>query len=183
MDIKDCFNLGYISKSVGTKGELILTLDVDDTKRYRKMESVFVEINKVLVPFFITKMEMRPNTAMVSFDGVNTPQRADELKGCRLYLPLQQLPPLKGKKFYFHEIVGYTVSDEHKGDIGVVEKILEFPQQAIFQIKKDSFEILIPVKDEFIVRLDREKRHIELNAPVGLIDLYLNPAGNDSEEE
>lgn len=182
MNIESCFNLGYISKTVGNKGELILVLDVDDTKRYKKLESVFAEINKVLVPFFITKIEVRSGSALVSFDGIDTTQRAEELKGCSLYLPLQFLPPLKGKKFYFHEVLGFSVTTATHGNIGTIQNILEFPQQAIFQIKKDEVEILVPIKDQFIVKIDREAKTIELNPPEGLIDLYLNPSTEEPEE-
>ena len=41
MTKEECFNLGYISKTVGNKGELLLIFDVDDVKRYNKLESVF----------------------------------------------------------------------------------------------------------------------------------------------
>jgi 16S rRNA processing protein RimM len=179
MDKNDCFNLGYISKTVGNKGELLLIFDVDDVKRYKKLESVFVELNKELVPFFITSIELRGNGAKVSFDGINTTDRAEQLTRNSLYLPLSYLPPLKGKKFYFHEVLGFSAKDKIYGDIGTVMNILDYPTQALFQIKKGETEILIPVKEEFIINIDRAAKVVELNAPEGLIDIYL---GQDSGE-
>jgi 16S rRNA processing protein RimM len=181
MTKEECFNLGYISKTVGNKGELLLIFDVDDVKRYKKLESVFVEINKQLVPFFITDIELRGNGAKVSFEGVDTTNKAEGLTRTSLYLPLSSLPPLKGKKFYFHEVLGYKAIDEVYGDIGVVENVLDYPTQALFQIKKDKTEILIPVKDEFIISIDRSEKTVRLKAPEGLIDIYLNPQ-KDTEE-
>jgi len=179
----DCFMLGYISKTVGNKGELLFILDVDDPGRYKKLESVFVEINKQLVPFFITKIEMRGNGAKVSFDGIDNTERAEELTRSSLYLPLSSLPPLKGKKFYFHEIAGYTAIDKIHGNIGKVEGVLDYPNQALLQIKKENIEILIPIKDEFIIGLNRETKTIELSTPEGLIDIYLNPETDSPESE
>lgn len=184
MNKDECFNLGYISKTVGNKGELLLILDVDDVSRYRKLESIFVEINKELVPFFITHIEMRGNGAKVTFDGVNTTERAEQLTRNSLYLPLSFLPPLKGKKFYYHEVLGFAATDKVYGDIGVIKNVLDYPTQALFQIKKGETEILIPVKDEFIVSIDRAAKTIALNAPEGLIDIYLSPqADNDDDKE
>lgn len=184
MNKADCFNLGYTSKTVGTKGELLLVLDVDDVKRYKKLESVFVEINNQLVPFFITAIELRGNGAKVSFDGVTTTARAEELTRKSLYLPMSFLPPLKGKKFYYHEVTGFAASDKTYGDIGIVQGILDYPTQALFQIKKGTTEILIPVKDEFIITVDRNNRKVELDAPEGLIDVYLGTqeAGDEEKE-
>ena len=183
MTKNECFNLGYISRRNGNHGDLTFVLDVDDPKRYQKLESVFIELNNTLVPFFINKIQVRGTTAVVSIEGIATIEKAEELIKSSLYLPLSFLPPLTGKKFYFHEIPGYTVIDKRHGNIGVVDEVLDFPQQAIFQIKFGEHEILIPAKEEFIVNIDRTKKQLELDAPEGLIDLYIHMNDKDEEEE
>lgn len=174
MTKNECFNLGYISKRVGNFGDLAFVLDVDDPKRYLKLESVFVELNNTLVPFFIKKIQLRGNTAVVSIEGIDTIEKAEEIVRSGIYLPLSFLPPLTGKKFYFHEMPGYTVIDKKYGAIGVIEEVLDYPQQAIFQIKFGEHEILIPAKDEFIVSINRSTKQLELDAPEGLIDIYID---------
>jgi len=179
-----CFNLGYIARRVGNKGELLFVLDVDDPSRYKKLESVFVELNNSLVPFFIKRIELRNNNATVAIDGIDTIERAEELVKSGLFLPLTVLPKLSGKKFYIHEMPGFTVFDKVYGEIGIVERVLEFPQQAIFQIKKGNREILIPAKDEFIISINRSDKRLEIHAPDGLIDIYIsNKETDDSEKE
>ncbi len=180
----DCFNLGYISRRVGNKGDVAFVLDSDTPARYKNLESVFLEINKSLVPFFIKKITLSGTFATVTLDGIDSVERADELVKSSLYLPLSFLPPLKGKKFYYHEIPGYKASDKTYGDLGIIKSILDFPNQAVFQIMKGDDEILIPVKDEFIISIDRMNNVVSLDAPDGLIDIYLNKiADTDSEKE
>jgi 16S rRNA processing protein RimM len=183
MTKNECFNLGYIAKRVGNYGDVSFVLDVDTPGSYQKLESVFVELNNTLVPFFIKKIQLRGNTAVVSIEGIDTIEKAEEIIKSSLYLPLSFLPPLKGKKFYFHEMPGYTVVDKTYGEIGVVEKILDFPQQVIFQIKKGEQEILIPAKEEFIININRSSKVLEVDAPEGLIDLYINDKGENDENE
>ncbi|MGQ0828057.1 MAG: ribosome maturation factor RimM [Bacteroidota bacterium] len=184
MNKNECFNLGYIARRVGNKGELLFVLDVDDPLRYKKLESIFVERNNSLVPFFIKKVQLRGNNATVSIDGIDTIERAEELVKSGLFLPLSFLPELNGKKFYFHEISGFTVVDKVYGEIGVVESVLDFPQQAVFQIKKGDQEILVPAKEEFIISINRADRRLEIQAPEGLIDIYIsNKEPDDSEKE
>ena len=46
--------------------------------------------------------------------------------------------------------------------------------QAMFEIKNGDVEIFIPMVDDFIKKIDREHQKIYVEAPDGLIDLYLN---------
>lgn len=183
MTKNDCFNLGYIARKVGNHGDLGFILDVDDPMRYKNLESVFVDLNNSLVPFFIKKISIKGNAATVTIDGVDSITKAEELVKAGLFLPLSALPPLSGKKFYFHELPGFTVSDKNHGEIGIIEEVLDFPQQAIFKIKKDIYEVLIPAKDEFILSIDRKNKHIEINAPEGLIDIYITSKPDDESEK
>ena len=102
-----------------------------------------------------------------------TPQEAQALAGHDLYLPLDLLPELTGNQFYFHEVTGFKVIDVEKGEIGIIQSIIEYPAQPLFSIMNGDKEILIPVIDPIIKKVDREQRTITIEAPNGLIDLYL----------
>lgn len=179
----DCFILGYVARRVGNHGELAFIFDVDDPSRYKKLESVFIEINNTLVPFFIKKNLLKGNISTVTLDGIDTIDKAEKLVKSTLYLPLSFLPPLKGKKFYFHEMPGFTVVDKRHGEIGIVTEVLDFPQQAIFSVKHGKNEILIPAKEEFIISINREKKLLEIDAPEGLIDIYISDKEADETEK
>ena len=56
MQKEDCYFLGKITRKHGLSGNLILKLDTDQPEIYKKLESIFVEINGLLVPFFIEKI-------------------------------------------------------------------------------------------------------------------------------
>lgn len=182
MTQSDCFILGYIARRVGNFGELSFLLDVDDPGRYAKLSSVFVEINKSLVPFFVKKIQLRGSTATVLLDGVDSIEKADKLVKSSLYLPLSSLPALSGKRFYFHEVKGFTVVDTHAGTLGTIAEVLDFPQQAILRILQNDTEILVPAREEFIVRIDRANKVFEVQTPEGLLDIYLG-SREDSDDD
>ncbi len=174
MNASDCFYLGYVSKTFGYKGALTFFLDVDNPADYKKLESVFIQLGGKLVPFFITSLSIRPNSreANVYLQGIDTEEKATSLCNKELYLPLTFLPELKGNKFYFHEVEGYEAIDNQMGAIGIIERVIDLPGNPLFLIRSDYQEILIPVRDEFIQKLDRENRKIFLDPPDGLIDIY-----------
>ncbi len=90
-----------------------------------------------------------------------------------MYLPLQLLPKLTGNKFYYHEVIGFSIHDTEKGRIGIITSINDRSAQPLFVIDADGKEVLIPMIDEFIQKVDRTKKEIILQIPQGLIDLYL----------
>ncbi|MCL4857472.1 MAG: 16S rRNA processing protein RimM [Flavobacteriales bacterium] len=178
MNIEECFYLGYTSKVHGKQGELIAKLDVDNPNKYNKLESVLVRLNKndnSLIPFFITQAQVLNNgTIKLKIDDINDVAQAELLVGKELFLPLNKLPKLTGNKFYYHEVIGFQVIDTVKGNIGEIFNVLDFPQQAVLEIKNaQEKEILIPITDQIIKTVDRAEKKITIEAPEGLIDIYL----------
>ncbi len=175
MEINECFLLGYVSKLFGYKGEVIFFIDADEPENYKELESVFVKRNNKLIPFFIDKIQKhsKQNQLIVKFQDINNAEQAEILVGCELYLPLNFLPKLTGKQFYFHEVIGFKLSDKEKGVVGEVKDIIDVGSTPIFQVFSGNKEILLPIHNNFIVSIDRQTRTVFYKAPEGLIDMYL----------
>ncbi|MEI6682299.1 MAG: ribosome maturation factor RimM [Bacteroidota bacterium] len=174
MNKDDFFYLGKVLKTHGNKGQVMVLLDVDDPEEYESLESVYLDLQGERIPFFIGSLELKHNRkAVVKFDDFDTIEDAESLQGLEMYLPVTALPALKGNQFYFHEIIGYRVVDGHHGDIGIIEDILEMPHQSLFQIRHGEKEILVPVVDDIIRTVDRKKKLLLIEAPDGLIEIYL----------
>ena len=172
MNIEECFYLGKVTKPWGVKGQVVLFLDVDAPEDYAELDSAFVEVKGKLVPYFFHVDQLNGNKAIVTFEEISAEQAA-ALCGHSLYLPLDLLPKLEGNKFHFHEVVGFSVIDSEKGNIGTLAQVIDYPAQPLFQVMKNEVEILIPVIDEVIDKVDREKKTLYITSPKGLIDLYL----------
>ena len=174
MQKEDCFYLGKIVKKYSFKGELLVKLDTDDPSIYTKMESVFIDKNKSLIPFFIERSSLHKSTLLrVKFEDIDSEEDADKLLKSELYLPLEFLPQLTGNKFYYHEIFGFEAEDLSFGLIGIIKGVNDNTNQAILEIDRNGSEILIPLIDDFIKSVDREQKKIILEVPEGLIDIYL----------
>ena len=174
MQKENCFYLGKIVKKYSFKGELLVKLDTDDPDQFVEMESVFVEQHKRLIPFFIQQSSLHKTELLrVKFEEVTNESDANALLGCELYLPLELLPKLTGNKFYYHEIIGFTVIDNEFGEVGTVTSVNDTTAQALFEIDRNGKEILIPINDQFIQKVDHAGKTIFLEVPEGLIDLYL----------
>lgn len=172
---EECFYLGKIVSKYSFKGEVLVKLDTDEPEIYENMESVFVRLSAGnLVPFFIRRCRLhKSNLLRVDFEEVANEADADRIMGSELYLPLTSLPKLSGNTFYFHEVIGYTVIDSVHGDIGSISGINDMTSQALFEIQKDGKQLLIPINDEIITKVDRVHKTIFVTSPDGLVELYL----------
>lgn len=170
----ECFQLGTITRKVGLNGGLEIFIDADNPRRYEALDSVFLDINGKLVPFFIKSLRFssRPGHAILHFEDIKTQDEIADFIGLHLYLPLNTLPVLTGKDFYFHEIVGYNFFEQKTMQpLGLIHEIRAEGPNPICIVKNDDQDILIPLVREWIVELDRKNKRLVMNLPDGLLTL------------
>ena len=173
MNKQDCFELGLITKTHGLKGFVTIHIESDNPQDYYNLESVFLVQRDELIPFFIEdfKESNSPEKIQVKFEDVESIEDAQELIKAKLFLPLEWLPELKGNKFYYHEVIGFEITDQNSGKSGVIENVLGNLGKDYFSLTIDEKNILIPIEESFIVKVDRKRKRISLDLPDGLMDV------------
>jgi 16S rRNA processing protein RimM len=176
-----CFLLGYIVRTHGTAGDVVVFLDVDDPEDYEDLDSVYFDIKGDLVPYFVEAFNLQKQAkAIVRFEEVNTIEKAQALVGTSLYLPLDDLAELDDEQFYYHEIKGYTVIDESLGELGIVREVYSLNGQDLIAMEYRGVEVLIPTSEEIVLKADKETKRLMVNLPDGLLEVYLE---NGSESD
>jgi 16S rRNA processing protein RimM len=171
-DKKDCYYLGYISKTKGFKGDLIIFMDVDDPSYYKSLEFMLIEQNGTLTPFFIKSIHLKQkNFAEVRLNGVESRDQAAEISGCDIYLPLTLLPKLDDDQYYLHDLEGMEVHDIQAGNVGSVQKVLDYGVNPLIEVLFEGREILIPLVDSIVQRVDKKNKIIHVELPEGLLEL------------
>ena len=174
MEKEQCYNLGFVSKTQGYKGTLILHLEVDFPELYYNLESVYVLKNNKLIPFFIKDITiLHKGFARVNFEDIDNEEDARALLKCKLYLPIEALPKLNADQFYYHEIVGFTVTDDTLGKIGTVVEHIDIPGNPQLVVLHKEKEVFVPISDTFYRGIDKIKKVIFVSLPEGLIEVNL----------
>lgn len=171
MKVEDCYQLGEVIKTHGLQGEVSVGLDVDFPEDYRNLESVFLLENGKLVPFFIDTIQINQNRALIKFEDVDSIESASPLVKSPLYLPLSFLQRLPEGSYYFHDLVGCEVY-EKENSLGTVKEIIDLSGNQLLTVVNGAQEILIPMKDEIMKKVDIKSKKIEVELPDGLLDLY-----------
>jgi 16S rRNA processing protein RimM len=173
MLLEDCFQLGHVSRLHGYKGSIVAFFDTDRPEAYLNLESVLIDQDGELIPFFIEELSRNSKGHFILKLEDLKAEEASSFIGAELYLPLNLLPPLTGKQFYFHEVADFSVLDKETGLIGHLDSLLDSGAQPLFKIiNAAGSEILVPAIDDFIEKIDREKREIHLILPEGLLEVY-----------
>lgn len=173
MTKNDGFFFGKVTKTHGLKGEITIKLDVVNPADFKELRYVLIDQNGTLVPYFIESLKINGDKMFVQLQDVKKMEQAVGFIGRAVFLPNEMMPELDDNDFYYSEIKGYKLVDVKKGEVGTISDVLEYPTQAVIQIMRDGKEILIPVHDDIIQKVDKKAKVLTVNAPEGLIDMYL----------
>ena len=174
MHLKDQSYIGKIVKLHGYKGGVSLYMDVSNPSAYAHLKSIFIELDGIFTPFFINSFKLK-NKGFVAlhFEGVDTEANAKTLIDKKVYIASSELQVVDETRFLGHELIGYKVLDQQKGALGMLVEVLEQKGNPLFVVDHNGSEILLPVFEGLLISIDAPKKEMLINAPEGLVDLYL----------
>ena len=171
MKKQDCFYLGKIVSKFSFKGEILLKLDSDEID-FKKLKTIFLDIDGTIVPYSIDNIKLHKSSLLrIRFENIDNEEKANKILKIKTYLPIKDLPKLNGNKFYYHEIINFTVLDLSLGEIGKVIKVNDQTSQPIIIVSNKANEIMIPLVDDFIIELNRTEKTLTFDLPEGLTTL------------
>lgn len=173
MKKQDAYQLGHTLKTHGLKGAVSVAFDLANPLDYIKSDTLFLDTETGLVPYFIETINANQGKAFIKFEDVETVESAKKLINLDMYIPLSDLPELEEGEFYYHEIIGFSILDEEKGKIGQVEEVIDLKSHAIMRTIHQGKEVLIPMHENVLLGADMEAKQLNITLPDGLLEIYL----------
>ena len=159
-----------VTKLFGSDGTLMLRLTDSFPEELETEEPLFVEIDGLEVPLFISSLRRNGNDkAVVAFDDFDNDYRASELIGRQLYAYVE---PDTDDELYWEDMEGYTFIDLSSGMSGSIVRFHDYSDNPIVEVDFSGTNVLVPVSDNIISSVDDRARIVEANLPDGLINLY-----------
>ena len=165
---EEVYKIGRIGKPHGVKGELSFLFD-DDVFDRVEAEYLILEIDGILVPFFLEEYRFRNDSVcLVKFCDIDSQQRASELTGCDVYFPrtlaedAEQGPSLAA-------LVGFEIVEARDGSVvGRIAAIDDSTLNLLFELEDGT---LIPASEELITDIDKDNKTITIALPEGILEL------------
>lgn len=168
----DIYYIGKIGKPHGVKGEVSFHFE-DDVFDRVEADFLFIETDGLPVPFFIEEYRFRSaETALMTFDGIDTQEKARKLTGCSVFFP-RTLADEDEENTSFAALVGYTVVDAESGESkGTVVSIDTSTINLLLEIETPNKEnVLVPLHDDLVNTVDKARKTLTLTLPEGIFDL------------
>ena len=151
----DLVTIGKIERHFGVRGEFKVRSLTDVPGRLDHLKQVQVlETTGQMVERTVTHVRRAGSTYIMGLAGVTTPEEAGMLRGGLIQVPRVPASALSADVYFECDLIGMTVENERGGEIGVLETILEIPDNRVFVVRKGTEEVLIPAAKSFVTSVD-----------------------------
>lgn len=158
--------IGKIIKSVGLKGEFKVFYLTDFPERFLKLKELLLydevrnEFYKDKEVLRIAKCSLKSKFAVLKVEGIESLNQAEVLRNFLVMIPEENRMELTGDKFYYYELIDSDFFN--RGELlGKVKKIVNYGSGDLFCISIRDDEILIPIRKEFIKKIDIHNKRID----------------------
>lgn len=157
-------------------------MDVYTDYPERLVPGVQLYAGKQHQPLTLASCRWHQQALLMTFVGYSTPESVGEMRNQFLFVKTETVPALPEGEYYHHQLIGLRVLSDTGGDLGVVMEILETGANDVCVVRPlVGREVLLPLIDPVILRIDLENRELHVHLLPGLVDEDLSSAAGVNE--
>jgi len=166
-------NIGKIVSGFGLKGEMIVQHHLGKKIAVSKIKVIFLEQKKEeLLPYFIENIRKKGEDELyLKLEGIDSREAATKLLRREIWLKEEEVQ-LHTQKNNPIGWVGYQVFDQGR-ELGPVLEVIEQPHQVLCRLEINTKEVLIPINEQTLEKIDHKGKSLLLTLPDGLLEVYL----------
>lgn len=167
------FKMGKLVAAFGVNGQLVLQHELGKKTSLKGLEAIFIEEKRnSFIPWFIESVKIKSdNEVYLTLENVKTREAALKLAQKPVWLSEADFKKFAAKSAPA-SLLGYTVFDE-ENKLGPILEVIEQPHQLLCRLEIGSKEVLVPLNDAFLQKIDHRKKEVYVTLPEGLLDIYL----------
>ena len=167
------FKIGKLAAVHGLKGELILKHELGKKTSLKGLQAVFIEEKKgSFLPWFIETTKIKSEAEVyLKLEGIDSREAAAKLTPKEIWFTETDFKKFAAKSSPVN-LLGYTIINE-KETLGEILEVIEQPHQLLCRLEIRSKEVLIPLHESSLQKIDHKKKQVIVELPEGLLDIYL----------
>jgi len=166
------FKIGKLVATFGLKGELVLKHNLGKKTSLKGLAAVFIEERKEsFIPWFVESTKIKTDEEIyLKLEGLNSREQAFKLTQKEVWLPEADFKKFSSRSSPIN-LLGFEIIEEEK-PLGKILEVIEQPHQLLCRIEINGKEVLIPLHEETIIKLDKRKQQVIVELPPGLLEIY-----------
>ena len=167
------FKIGKLVAAFGVHGQLILQHELGKKTSLKGLQAIFIEEKKKsFLPWFIESVKIKSdNEIYLTLEGITNREAALKITQKEVWLPEADF-----KKFVAKSapagLLGYSIIEKGK-ELGSILEVIEQPHQMLCRIEINGKEVLIPLHEGTLQKIDHKLRQVIVALPDGLLEIYL----------
>jgi 16S rRNA processing protein RimM len=165
------FKIGKIVAVFGLNGEMILQHSLGKKNTFKGVQAIFIEHPKnTFLPYFVEDGRIKSDQeTYVKIEAVHSREDARKLVQKEIWLAAEDFEKCAGKSSPI-SVLGYHVIHNDE-DLGEINEVIEQPHQLLCSISLHGKEVLIPLHQETLKKIDNKAKKIYVILPDGLLDI------------
>lgn len=157
------FCAAVIASAHGVQGHVKVKCFLEDPSRL-KTYSPFSNEEGHSVYTVKKVLSQHKDVLVVSLEGVTDRTQAEGLKGSKLMLSSERLPPLVDDTYYHKDLIGLSVIGTDGQSVGIVHALHNFGAGDLVEIKTLTGALyMIPFTHDMVPKMDLEKGILQLS--------------------
>ncbi|MGZ8557400.1 MAG: ribosome maturation factor RimM [Chitinophagaceae bacterium] len=167
------FKIGKLVAAFGVGGQLILQHSLGKKTSLKDLKVLFTEDKKnSFLPWFIESTKIKSDTEVyLSLEGITSREAALKLTQKAVWLTKTDFKKFAAKSAPA-SLLGYTIID-NENSLGPILEVIEQPHQLLCRLEIQNKEVLIPLNETFLQKIDHRKKQVIVILPDGLLNIYL----------
>ena len=167
------FKIGKLVAAHGLKGELVLKHTLGKKTSLKGLKAFFIEEKKnSFLPWFIeTSLIKNDNEIYLKPEGIDNREAAMGLVQKEIWLAETDFKKYAAKSAPA-SLLGYTIINK-KEPLGEILEVIEQPHQLLCRLEIKGKEVLVPLHENTIEKIDHKKKQVIVTLPEGLLEIYL----------
>jgi 16S rRNA processing protein RimM len=167
------FKIGKLVSAFGLQGELVLQHNLGKKTSLKGLQALFIEEKKsAFIPWFLENTRIKSaEEVYLKLQDVNTREAAIKLTQKEVWLTEIDFKKFSAKSSPIN-FLGYIIIEKEK-ELGKILEVIEQPHQILCRIEIEGKEVLIPLHENTITKIDNKKRQVTVDLPEGLLEIYL----------
>jgi len=161
--------VGKIRRPHGVNGDVLVEVYTDFPERLKPKTVVYAGEAHIMLT--IRRTRSHNDGLLLGFDGYLTPEDVGTFRNQILYIAKTNLTELTDGEFYYHELLGLSVTDETGRPLGEITEIMQTGANDVYVITDDAGrEILLPAIADVILHVDRIEKIMKVHLLPGLVE-------------